>query len=119
MSITLKAPVLGAMVRSNQPTWAMTDPAGTAFAERCYAALEGHGWQSRLSDAIGCSTSTIRRWTTGETPIPEYVIAILELLERTPIEERGARWGRRKMKAERRSMPRVSSRWLPKDQAAV
>lgn len=65
------------------------------FVTRASAALGGRGWQGILARAIGVTPSTIRRWGTGETPLPAYAVAVLELLEQCPAAFRPARWGKR------------------------
>ena len=64
------------------------------FTRRASLALGGRGWQGKLSRAIGVATSTIRRWGNGETPLPAYAVAVLELLEQCPAAFRPARWGK-------------------------
>lgn len=36
-------------------------------------ALYGHGWQTALARALDVNTRTVRRWASGETPVPEAV----------------------------------------------
>lgn len=67
-------------------------PTPQEFAARASAVLGGHGWQTRLSQAIGVDASTIRRWNSGTVNIPDYAIAILEFLEQTPTAFRPSRW---------------------------
>lgn len=32
--------------------------------------LYGHGWQTRLAEALGVDGSTVRRWVSGAVPVP-------------------------------------------------
>jgi hypothetical protein len=40
---------------------------------KCGTALFGASWQAELSRAIDVSDRTVRRWTSGATPIPHGV----------------------------------------------
>ncbi len=33
-------------------------------------ALYGHGWQTRLADELDVDGSTVRRWVSGQVPVP-------------------------------------------------
>jgi len=39
------------------------------------ALFGGHGWQTRAAQALGTDTSSIRRWTSGQIPVPGPVAA--------------------------------------------
>lgn len=67
------------------------------FARRC-GALWGTRFASHLARAIGRDISTVHQWKHGREPVPEYVDAILELLEAAP----RASWPARFVKARRR-----------------
>ena len=41
----------------------------------------GHGWQTKAADALGVDTSTIRRWTQGQVPVPGPVAAAVRCFE--------------------------------------
>lgn len=63
----------------------------TEFADRAQRTI-GPGWQSRLCRAIGKDASTVRRWVSGSVPVPDYAVALVELLEVTPTAFRPGRW---------------------------
>lgn len=44
--------------------------------------LYGFGWQTRMAEALGVDTSTVRRWVSGAVPIPNPVEAALRCFER-------------------------------------
>lgn len=71
---------------------------GDEFAKRASAALGGHGWKTLMADAMGKDKSTVRRWVSGDEPVPTYAIAVLELLEATPAAFRPPRWLRSRVK---------------------
>ena len=55
----------------------------------------GYGWQTKLARALNTDGRTVRRWALGEVPVPESVVACLELLDvidRHTIADRPARW---------------------------
>lgn len=58
---------------------------------RAAATLGGRGWKTRLAQITGKDYATVKRWANGELVVPEYVIAIIELLERLPEAMRPAR----------------------------
>jgi len=43
--------------------------------------LFGSAWRTKLTNNIGKDYATLKRWLNGELAIPEYVTAIIELLE--------------------------------------
>jgi hypothetical protein len=45
--------------------------------------LYGPSWRAALAEALQVSPRTIRRWSTGEFPIPENVAGELAILCRT------------------------------------
>lgn len=71
---------------------AMTEMTGTEFSQRAAAALGGHGWKTLMAKALGKNQSTVRRWVSGEEPVPAYAVAALELLEAVPTGFRPMRW---------------------------
>ena len=40
-------------------------------------ALYGHGWQTRLAEALGVDGSTVRRWVAGSVPVPNVAAAAI------------------------------------------
>ncbi|CAB4122831.1 HTH_XRE domain containing protein [uncultured Caudovirales phage] len=54
------------------------------FAARTSAVLGERGWQTRLAKALGIDPSTVRRWMNGSIAVPEYAVAVVELLEVVP-----------------------------------
>lgn len=62
------------------------------FCDRASAALGGHGWMAMLARACGAHYSTVKRWANGDLAVPEYAVAIVELLERVPAAMRPDRW---------------------------
>ena len=47
------------------------------FTRRCEA-MYGPGWQSKLARVLVRDIRTIRRWKTGESPVPKVVEEWLE-----------------------------------------
>jgi hypothetical protein len=47
------------------------------FISRCEA-LYGAGWQSKLARDLVRDIRTIRRWKSGESPVPKVVVEWLE-----------------------------------------
>lgn len=43
--------------------------------------LLGHGWQSALARILDTDPRTVRRWALDERPVPESVVACLELID--------------------------------------
>jgi hypothetical protein len=39
--------------------------------------LYGHGWQTRMSEELAADVSSVRRWSSGATPVPGPVAAAL------------------------------------------
>ena len=62
------------------------------FCERSATAFGGRGWMKRLSEATGVHYATVKRWASGELPVPEYAAAIIELLELVPSAMRPGRF---------------------------
>ena len=42
----------------------------------------GWGWQSALAKAVGRSDRQVRRWASGETPIPDWLADKLKEIKR-------------------------------------
>lgn len=42
----------------------------------------GHGWQTRAAEALNVDTSSIRRWTSGQIPVPGPVEAAVRCFMR-------------------------------------
>jgi hypothetical protein len=64
------------------------------FNKRCAALLGRWGWKKRFSLATGISYATVKRWSAGHLPVPEYAASIVELLEGVPTFLRPKRWSR-------------------------
>lgn len=58
-----------------------TSMTATEFRARGDAALGGYGWITRLARGMGVSDKSIHRWLNGSIPVPEYAVAVIELLE--------------------------------------
>lgn len=41
------------------------------------------GWQSRLAEALGVDVSSVRRWASGQIPVPGPAAAAVECFERS------------------------------------
>lgn len=54
--------------------------------------LGGHGTRTRLANALGYRREHIGKMLNGDEPVPEHLLAILELLEKVPEEEWPQRW---------------------------
>ncbi len=50
-----------------------------AAAMRLYGS---RGWQTKLALALHVDTSTVRRWTTGQIPVPGPAAAAVQCFER-------------------------------------
>lgn len=64
------------------------------FNYRAAACLGGRGWMTRLAAVTGVHYATVKRWASGELVVPEYVCALIELLEVVPAAMRPARFHR-------------------------
>jgi len=53
-----------------------------ADLERRAAALYGERWQTALARRVRVDARTMRRWKSGERPVPDWLDAFLDLLER-------------------------------------
>ena len=60
----------------------------TPFQQRASLLLGGRGWITKLSIITGVHYTTAHRWSTGELEVPRYVVAILDLLEMVPEDDR-------------------------------
>lgn len=49
-----------------------------ALIKRAGEALFGNQWQTPLAEALGVSDRTMRRWVSGETPVPTGVLDDIE-----------------------------------------
>ncbi len=54
--------------------------------------LGGHGTRTRLAEALGYRREHIGKMLNGDEPVPEHLLAILELLEALPPEKWPQRW---------------------------
>jgi hypothetical protein len=54
------------------------------FEAKAGAIFGAHGWKKRIAAATGKDYATVKRWATGELPVPDYAVAIVELLEIVP-----------------------------------
>lgn len=54
----------------------MTRPSLNKLAKKVF----GAGWQSKLARHIDANPRTVRRWVSGDIPVPKVVIMYLELL---------------------------------------
>lgn len=54
--------------------------------EQIGSALYGPRWQSELARALGVNDRTVRRWVSGETPLPDSVLVELRALVAARIE---------------------------------
>jgi hypothetical protein len=69
----------------------LQDQPTTAQIESRFYTLFGHGWKSRVADAVGVTAATMSvQLSTGK--IPPYLIAHLEWMESTPIKFWPDRW---------------------------
>lgn len=50
------------------------------------SAMYGQDWQSPLARRVRVDARTVRRWKSGERPVPEWLVAFLDVLERNPKE---------------------------------
>ena len=57
------------------------------FFDVCLLAEEGVA-------AVGVLYATVKRWSAGHSPVPEYAASIVELLEGVPTFLRPKRWSR-------------------------
>ena len=67
----------------------MTGPELRKIAKRLF---RRHGWQVDLAAVLGVNVSTIRRYGTGEAPIPGPVVAALILLSGYQLEHDAEDW---------------------------
>lgn len=58
-----------------------------AFNAKAQRLLDHRGWKRSLSRATGKNYATVKRWSTGDLPVPAYVDMLLELLELLPKSE--------------------------------
>ena len=55
---------------------------GQQLKEAAIALYGSHGWQTKLADALGVDTSTVRRWVGGQIPVPGPVAAAVRCFTR-------------------------------------
>lgn len=60
------------------------------FNDTAQTLLNHRGWKRSLSRATGKNYATVKRWSTGQLPVPEYVEMILDLLAKVPVSQRPA-----------------------------
>jgi lambda repressor-like predicted transcriptional regulator len=65
---------------------------GSAFEARVERLLGGHGSTARMARALGRHPSHLHRIFSGKRPVPNDLMAIVELLEVTPREKWPERW---------------------------
>lgn len=53
-----------------------------ALIKRAGEALFGNQWQTPLAEALGVSDRTMRRWVSGDTPVPRGVLDDIERVAR-------------------------------------
>lgn len=70
------------------------DMLGRDIERRVEALFGGHGSISHFARALGRHPSHLHRIFAGKRPVPEDVIAIVELLELIPGEQWPERWKR-------------------------
>lgn len=46
------------------------------------ASLYGYGWQTKAAEALGVDASSIRRWASGQIPVPGPVDAAVRCFRR-------------------------------------
>ncbi len=63
-------------------------------ASRFEDLLGGHGTRTRLSLALGYSREHIGKMLKGDEPVPQHLIAVLELLEAIDPKDWPPRWKR-------------------------
>jgi len=51
------------------------------------SAIYGERWQTALARRVRVEARSMRRWKAGDRPIPDWLDAFLELLERYPDEK--------------------------------
>lgn len=49
-------------------------------------------WKQHFARGLGKDYATVKRWAAGELPWPDYAVAVIELLERVPLDSRPPRW---------------------------
>ena len=62
------------------------------FNTRAALALGGRGWMTAMARITGVHYATVKRWASGDLPVPEYAAAIVELLEAVPAAMRPERF---------------------------
>lgn len=63
-----------------------------APADRFRDLLGGHGTNTRIANALGYDRSHVGKVMSGEYPMPEHWLAVLELLEALPPDQWPKRW---------------------------
>jgi hypothetical protein len=53
-----------------------------ATLNRIGTALFGGYWQTQLADALGVNPRTVRRWVSGELPIPDLREELLDIISK-------------------------------------
>lgn len=67
-------------------------PKAREIEARFEALLGGHGTTAQLARALGRSQSGLHRIWAGSRPIPDDLVAVLELLEALPSHQWPPRW---------------------------
>lgn len=55
---------------------------GDELKQALVALYGGHGWQTRAATALNVDASSIRRWTSGQIPVPGPVEAAVKCFMR-------------------------------------
>ncbi|MEE9356597.1 MAG: hypothetical protein V3U75_13485 [Methylococcaceae bacterium] len=56
-----------------------SDMTAQQFVDTTLALYGGHGWQARFAREVGVSVQTPSNWAHGRHPVPQIIVAYLEL----------------------------------------
>lgn len=62
------------------------------IASRFERLLGGHGTRAKLARALGYRREHIGKMLNGDEPVPEHIVAVLEMLEALPRDHWPPRW---------------------------
>lgn len=62
----------------------MTPQEFNSLGEALYG---GHGWRTRIADALGVTRRTVDRYSRGATEVPHRVVLALETIKQQRIKE--------------------------------